>query len=60
MANDELSNSQRIVRRAPITDIVVAYRSLQVEDLKRKKMRPGRKCGKGNYQRRVSSELAAF
>ena len=46
MANDELSNSQRIVRRAPITDIVVAYRSLQVEDLKRKKMRPGRKCEK--------------
>ena len=34
------------------TDILVAYRSLQVEDLKRKKMRPGRK---GNYQRRVSS-----
>ena len=28
------------------TDILVAYRSLQVEDLKRKKMRPGRKCGK--------------
>ena len=24
------------------TDILVAYRSLQVEDLKRKKMRPGR------------------
>ena len=39
------------------TDILVAYRSLQVEDLKRKKMRPGRKCGKGNYQRRVSSVL---
>ena len=39
------------------TDILVAYRSLQVEDLKRKKMRPGRKCGKGNYQRRVSSIL---
>ena len=38
-------------------DILVAYRSLQVEDLKRKKMRPGRKCGKGNYQRRVSSVL---
>ena len=39
------------------TDILVAYRSLQVEDLKRKKMRPGQKCGKGNYQRRVSSVL---
>ena len=39
------------------TDILVAYRSLQVEDLKRKKMRPGRKCGKGNNQRRVSSVL---
>ena len=39
------------------TDIPIAYRSLQVEDLKRKKMRPGRKCGKGNYQRRVSSVL---
>ena len=39
------------------TDILVAYRSLQVEDLKRKKMRPGRKCGKGNYQQRVSSIL---
>ena len=39
------------------TDILVSYRSVQVEDLKRKKMRPGRKCGKGNYQRRVSSIL---
>ena len=39
------------------TDILVSYRSVQVEDLKRKMMRPGRKCGKGNYQRRVSSIL---
>ena len=39
------------------TDILVAYCSLQVEDLKRKTMRPGRKCGKGNYQRRDSSIL---
>ena len=48
----------RALTEEPKTDILVAYRSLQVEDLKRKKMRPGRKCGKGNYyQRRVSSVL---
>ena len=39
------------------TDILIAYHSLQVEDLKRKMMHPGQKCGKGHYQRRVSSVL---
>ena len=39
------------------TDILVAYRSLQIEDMKRKMKHPGRKFGKGNYQLRVSSVL---
>ena len=39
------------------TDILVAYRSLQVADLKSKKKHPKRKCGKGRYQWRVSSIL---
>ena len=47
----------RALTKEQRTDILVAYRSLQVEDMKRKMKLPGRKCGKGNYQRRVSSVL---
>ena len=39
------------------TDILVAYCSLQVEDMKSKMKHPGQKCGKSNNQRRVSSVL---
>ena len=39
------------------TDILVAYRSLQVQDMKRKMKHPGQSCRKGYYQRQVSSVL---
>ena len=54
---EELKKRPQPLTEEQRTDILVAYRSLQIEDLKRKMKHPRRKCSKSNYQQRVGSVL---
>ena len=47
----------RALTEEQMTDILVAYHSLQVQDMKRKMKHPGRRCRKGYNQWRISCVL---